>query len=58
MGEIWRDGGRRGRKRDRGRDRKGEAKREIEVEVYFWDSSARGMKVAELRQAIGKNEGL
>ena len=33
------------RKRDRGRDRKGEAKREIEVEVYFWDSSAEGMKI-------------
>ena len=32
--------------------------REIEFEIYFWDSSARGMKVAELRQAIGKNEGL
>ena len=32
--------------------------REIEFEIYFWDSSARGMKIAELRQAIGKNEGL
>ena len=32
--------------------------RKREFEIYFWNSNARGMKIAELRQAIGKNEGL
>ena len=32
--------------------------RKREFEIYFWNSNARGMKIAELRQEIGKNEGL
>lgn len=56
MDELWREGRRGGRKSDGGRGRKEETKREREFEIYFWDSSARGMKIAELRQAIGKNE--
>ena len=58
MDELWSEGRRGGRKSDRGRGRKGETKKERQFEVYFWDYSARGMKIADLRQAIGKNEGL
>ena len=35
-----------------------ERQRKREFGIHFWDSSARGMKIAELRQDIGKNEGL
>lgn len=48
---------------ERGRKRVGEKiERDIEtemesqVEIYFWDNSVRGMKLANLRYRIGKKE--
>ena len=39
-------------------EREIETEMESQVEIYFWDNSVRGMKLANLRYRIGKNEGL
>ena len=57
MGELGREEGE-GEERVTEGEIGRERQREREFESHFWDSSARGMKIAELRQAIGKNEGL